>query len=72
MLDSESWPQIAAALTPSGLAARLGAGTFTPSRTAGDPEVEALTAIFSHDNGIGVLHETIQYLVERSRTSRHG
>jgi pimeloyl-ACP methyl ester carboxylesterase len=67
MLSGESWPQIAAALTPSGLAEGLGATTFTPPRKAGDPEVEALAAIFGHDNGITVLHETIQYLVERSK-----
>jgi len=26
-----------------------------------------MTAAFSHDNGVKVLHETIQYLVERSK-----
>ena len=30
MLDEQSWPQIAAVLTASGLAAALGASTFTP------------------------------------------
>ena len=67
ILDSTSGPQIAAVLTPSRLAEGMGASTFTPPRKAGDPEVEALTAIFSHDNGIRVLHETIQYLIERSK-----
>jgi pimeloyl-ACP methyl ester carboxylesterase len=66
ILDAGSWPQVAAALTPSLLAQGMGATTFTPPRRAGDPEVEALTATFGHDNGIKVLHETIQYLVERS------
>jgi pimeloyl-ACP methyl ester carboxylesterase len=66
ILDAGSWPQVAAALTPSLLAEGMGATTFTPPRQAGDPEVEALTATFGHDNGIKVLHETIQYLVERS------
>ena len=31
-----------------------------------DPEVEALTAIFAYNDGIKVLHDGIQYLVERS------
>ena len=67
MLDRESGPQIAAALTPSQLAEALGASTFTPPRKAGDPEVDALAATFSHADGVRVLHETIQYLVERSQ-----
>jgi pimeloyl-ACP methyl ester carboxylesterase len=67
ILDAESWPQFAAALTPSRLAAGWGAFAFTPPRKAGDPEVEALTATFGHDDGTKVLHETIQYLHERSK-----
>jgi pimeloyl-ACP methyl ester carboxylesterase len=66
ILDGRSWTQIAAALTPSQLAAGLGVSTFTPPRKAGDPEVDALTATFGYRDGIQVLHETIQYLVERS------
>jgi len=67
MLDPQSWPQVAALVTPQALAEGMGATTFTPPRHAGDPEVEALTATFAHDNGTQVLHETIQYLVERSQ-----
>jgi pimeloyl-ACP methyl ester carboxylesterase len=67
ILDTELDPQIVAALTPSRLAEGLGAGTFTPPRTAGDPAVEALAATFAHADGIRVLPETIQYLVERSQ-----
>ena len=67
ILDTESGPQIVAGLTPSRLAEGLGANTFTPPRTAGDPEVEALAATFAHADGIRVLPETIQYLVERSQ-----
>jgi pimeloyl-ACP methyl ester carboxylesterase len=66
-LDAESWSQLAAAVTPSVLAEGMGAATFTPPRKAGDPEVEALTAIFAYKDGIKVLHEGIQYLVERSK-----
>jgi pimeloyl-ACP methyl ester carboxylesterase len=67
ILNAESGPQVTAVLTPSLLAEGMGASTFTPPRKAGDPEVEALTATFSHDDGLKVLHETIQYLVERSK-----
>jgi pimeloyl-ACP methyl ester carboxylesterase len=67
ILNAGSWPQVAAVLTPSRLAEGMGATTFTPPRQAGDPEVEALTATFGHHDGIRVLHETIQYLVERSK-----
>jgi pimeloyl-ACP methyl ester carboxylesterase len=67
ILDARSWPQAAALLTPSRLAEGMGATTFTPPRQSGDLEVEALTATFAYDNGIKVLHETIQYLVERSK-----
>ncbi|HTX84681.1 MAG TPA: alpha/beta hydrolase [Streptosporangiaceae bacterium] len=70
MLDEQSWPQIAAVLTASGLAAALGATMFTPPRTDEDPEVEALSAVFGHNDGVKVLHETIQYLIERA-TDEH-
>jgi pimeloyl-ACP methyl ester carboxylesterase len=66
ILDKETGPQLAAALTPSRLAEAMGASTFTPPRKPGDPDVEALAATFGHDNGTKVVHETIQYLVERS------
>lgn len=66
VLDAQSWPHVAAALTPQPLAESMGATTFTPPRKAGDPEVEAMTAAFSYHNGVQVLHETIQYLAERS------
>ncbi len=67
ILDQQSGPQVTAALTPSQLAEAMGASTFTPPRRAGDPEVEALAATFGHNDGVRVLHETIQYLVERSK-----
>jgi pimeloyl-ACP methyl ester carboxylesterase len=70
ILDERSWPGIASVLTASGLAAALGASMFTPPRTAEDPEVEDLSAIFGHDDGVKVLHETIQYLKERAKDER--
>jgi pimeloyl-ACP methyl ester carboxylesterase len=59
-------PKVIERLTPELLAAGMGAVTFTPPRGPDDPEVRALAATFAHDDGVGVLHETIQYLRERS------
>jgi pimeloyl-ACP methyl ester carboxylesterase len=67
MLDPESGPALLAQGTPEQLAVGMGQATYTPPRGADDPEIEALTAIFSHGEGLKVLHETIQYLVERSQ-----
>jgi pimeloyl-ACP methyl ester carboxylesterase len=66
VLDSASSREVLARLTPAMLAAGLGATMFTPPRGADDPEIEALTATFEWGDGVAVLHETIQYLVERS------
>lgn len=66
ILDKEIGPQILASATAAQLAEAMGGSTFTPPRQPGDPDVEALTATFSHQDGVKVLHETIQYLVERS------
>jgi pimeloyl-ACP methyl ester carboxylesterase len=59
-------PDVLAQITPELLAAGMGAVTFTPPRGPGDPEVQALAATFAHADGVAVLHDTIQYLVERS------
>jgi pimeloyl-ACP methyl ester carboxylesterase len=59
-------PELLEQLTPELLAAGMGAVTFTPPRGPEDPEVQALAACFAHDDGVAVLHETIQYLIERS------
>jgi pimeloyl-ACP methyl ester carboxylesterase len=59
-------PELLEQLTPDVLAAGMGAVTFTPPRGPEDPEVQALAATFAHADGVGVLHETVQYLVERS------
>lgn len=59
-------PERLEALTPELLAAGVGAATFTPPRGPEDPEVQGLAATFAHDDGIAVVHETIQYLIERS------
>jgi pimeloyl-ACP methyl ester carboxylesterase len=59
-------PEVLEQLTPEVLAAGMGAVTFTPPRGPDDPEVKALAATFAHQNGVAVLNDTIQYLVERS------
>jgi pimeloyl-ACP methyl ester carboxylesterase len=67
MLDPEVGPALLAQATPEQAALGIGQATYTPPRGADDPEIEALVAIFSHGEGLRVLHETIQYLVERSQ-----
>ena len=66
LLDESTAPQMLGNLSAEILAAGMGAATFTPPRAAGDPTVDALETTFAHDNGVAVLHETIQYLVERA------
>jgi pimeloyl-ACP methyl ester carboxylesterase len=60
-------PELLSQLTPELMAAGMGAIMFSPPRAPDDPAVQALAATFGHDDGVGVLHETIQYLVERSQ-----
>jgi len=64
ILGPSTGPEMLGALSPEQMAEAMGASTFTPPRTAGDPEVEALVATFAHADGVKVLHETIQYVVE--------
>ncbi len=66
VLDPSSAPNVLEIMTPAMLAEGMGLLTFSPPRQPGDAEVEALTATFAHDDGVKVLHETIQYLVERA------
>jgi pimeloyl-ACP methyl ester carboxylesterase len=66
LLDDATGRATAAATTPEMLAAGLGASTFMPRRTLGDPEVAALAKCFAHNDGIRVLPDTIQYLHERA------
>jgi pimeloyl-ACP methyl ester carboxylesterase len=66
MLDASTAPSVLEGATPALLAQGLGAATFFPPRGADDPGIEALAETFAHQDGVLVLHETIQYLVERS------
>jgi pimeloyl-ACP methyl ester carboxylesterase len=67
MLDPDTGPAALAQMKPEQLAAGIGPLMYSPARGAGDPEIEAVAAIFSHGEGVKVLHETIQYLIERSQ-----
>jgi pimeloyl-ACP methyl ester carboxylesterase len=44
----------------------MGLMTFTPSRGLDDPAIRALADTFAANDGTAVVHDTIQYLVERS------
>jgi pimeloyl-ACP methyl ester carboxylesterase len=66
VLDPKSAAQVLKALTPEMLAAGMGQNTFTPPRSLDDPTIAALAHTFAINDGIGVLHDTIQYLLERS------
>jgi pimeloyl-ACP methyl ester carboxylesterase len=66
MLDADRAAELVEAATPEQLAAGLGQSTFTPPRTLDDPAIEALASTFAYNDGLAVIHETIQYLVERS------
>ena len=65
-LNPETAPSTIAALTPELLAVGLGQTTFTPPRALDDPAIAALADTFAVNDGLGVIHDTIQYLVERS------
>ena len=67
MLDPELGPAALAQGTPEQLATGVGPLMYTPPRGADDPEIQALVSIFSTENGLLVLHETVQYLHERAK-----
>lgn len=66
VLDSVSAPALLEQLTPELLALGMGGATFTPPRSLEDPAIAALAQTFAYNDGIAVVHDTIQYLVERS------
>ena len=70
VLDPESAPQVLEALTPEVLAAGLGEQTFTPPRSLEDPAIAALAHTFAANDGVAVIHDTIQYLLERAENER--
>ncbi len=66
VLDPATAPAVQEALTPEALARGMGLMAFTPSRGLDDPAIRALADTFSVHDGTAVVHDTIQYLVERS------
>jgi pimeloyl-ACP methyl ester carboxylesterase len=66
MLDENTAADLLDNATPELLAQGMGAATFWPPRDADDPVVAALAETFAHEHGLRVMHETIQYLVERA------
>jgi pimeloyl-ACP methyl ester carboxylesterase len=66
MLDPATAPGLLEGATPETLAQGIGRTTFWPPRDADDPGVQALAETFAHQEGIRVMHETIQYLRERA------
>lgn len=65
LLDPQTAPSVNF-MTPEMLAVGLGRSTFTPPRDIDDPAIAALAETFAHNDGMAVLHGTIQYLVERA------
>jgi pimeloyl-ACP methyl ester carboxylesterase len=66
MLDESTAPGLLENATPEMLAVGMGQATFFPPRDGDDPAIAALAETFAHQDGIRVMNETIQYLVERS------
>jgi pimeloyl-ACP methyl ester carboxylesterase len=66
VLDPATAPAVLESLTPEALANGMGMMTFTPSRTIDDPSIQALADTFAVNDGTAVVHDTIQYLVQRS------
>jgi pimeloyl-ACP methyl ester carboxylesterase len=66
VLDPTSAPEVLQAATPEALAVGMGENTFTPPRSGDDPAIAALAQTFAFNEGLAVIHDTIQYLVERS------
>jgi pimeloyl-ACP methyl ester carboxylesterase len=66
VLDPDTAPAVLEVLTAEGLAAGMGTTTFTPARSLDDPAIAALAETFAYNDGTAVVHDTIQYLVERA------
>ena len=65
LLDPKTAPSLNF-MTPEMLAVGLVQSTFTPPRGIDDPTIAALAETLAHNDGMAVLHATIQYLVERA------
>lgn len=70
VLADDTAPQVLGAISGELLASGMGQSTFTPARPADDPAISALAQTLAYNDGVAVLHDTIQYLVERSHNER--
>jgi pimeloyl-ACP methyl ester carboxylesterase len=66
ILNPDSAASVVEIVTAEMLAVGMGQATFSPPRDGGDPEIAALADTFAHNQGMTVLPETVQYLIERS------
>lgn len=66
VLHADTASAVLDAVTPQSLAVGMGQTTFTPPRPLDDPAIAALAETFAYNDGTSVIHDTIQYLVERS------
>ena len=69
LLDPQTAP-VLTGTTPEMLAAGLGQSVFSPPRGPVEPTIVALAETFACNDGMAVMHDTIQYLVERSEHER--
>ena len=65
LLDPQTAPSLNF-MTPEMFATGLGRSMFTPPRDPDDPTIAALADTFAYNDGMAVMHGTIQYLVERA------
>ena len=70
LLDPQTAPSLDF-MTPKMFAAGLGKSMFTPPRGIEDPAIAALADTFAYNDGMAVMHGTIQYLVERAENEQH-
>jgi pimeloyl-ACP methyl ester carboxylesterase len=66
ILNPDSAAAVLEVVTAEMLAVGMGQATFSPPRAGTDPEIAALAATFGYADGMQVLPETVQYLVERA------
>jgi len=69
LLDPQTAPSLNF-MTPEMFAAGLGQSMFTPPRGPDDPAIAALADTFAYNDGMAVMHGTIQYLVERAENEQ--
>ena len=69
LLDPQTAPTLNF-MTPTMFATGLGQSMFTPPRGPEDPAIAALAETFAFNDGMAVMHGTIQYLVERAENEQ--